>query len=91
MTTDAVSSIKLVGGRPGWTFHIHGGHAMELDWEGVFGKDGVLKIPVAKDFYSVGSAAWMWSTKPSTDPDGGAWGLSLPLQIRAGDTIDIGV
>jgi len=46
MTTDAATSIKIVGGRPGWTFHIHGGHAMELDFEGVFGKDGTLKIPV---------------------------------------------
>ncbi len=62
---------------------------MELDFEGVFGKSGVLKIPVGKDFYSVMHQAMMWD-----DAGGGRienpGGISLPLQIRAGDTVDIG-
>ena len=82
--TPTEAGIKIVGGRPGWTFHMHG-DCDRLDFEGVFGRTGALKIPVAKDFYSVLHAAVTWG-KP-----GESSGVYLPVQIRAGDTIDIGI
>ena len=88
MTIPTIASIKIVGGRPGWTFHLHG-DCGRLDFEGRFGKSGVLKIEVARDFYSVLHTAVTWFHGKPGDP-GDEGGVSLPLQIRAGDTVEIG-
>lgn len=89
-----MANIKVVGGVPGATFHIHGGHAMELDHEGVFNPQGEMTIAgLNPEFYSVGHMAWSWlDPPPGSPPDFPSFsgGLSLPRQIRAGDTIDIG-
>ncbi len=84
-----MANIKITGGQPGWSFHIHGGHAMELDHESVFNPQGEITIAgLNPEFYSVGHQAWTWFHGAPGEP-GGEGGVSLPLQIRAGDTIDV--
>ncbi|KKL05262.1 hypothetical protein LCGC14_2607780, partial [marine sediment metagenome] len=77
------ANIKITGGQPGWTFHMHAEDG-RLDVEKTFNRNGNITIDgLDPDFYSVLHTAQTWG-------DGGAGGVSLPLQIRAGDVIDIG-
>ncbi len=78
-----MANIKITGGQPGWQFHMHADDG-RLDIEATFNPQGKITIDgLDPGFYSMLHTAVTWG-------DGGEGGVSLPLQIRAGDVIDIG-